>query len=59
MTSPALLSVALIASAIASNIAKLLLLVRQKDTTKFLLMIWQSIVAKLYWQFGDILIAKQ
>jgi hypothetical protein len=59
MTSPALLSVALIASNFASNITKLLLLVRQKDIAKFSLTIWQSIVAKLYWWFGDILIAKQ
>jgi hypothetical protein len=59
MTSPALLSIALIASDFASNIAKSLLLVRQKDINKFLLTIWRSIVAKLYWQFCNILIAKQ
>jgi hypothetical protein len=58
-TSPALLSVVLIASLFASFIAKSLLLVRQTDIAKFLLTMCQSNVAKLYWQFGDILIAKQ
>jgi hypothetical protein len=46
MTSPALLSVILIASNFASNIAKSLLGVPQTDIAKFLLMIWQSNVAK-------------
>jgi hypothetical protein len=59
MTSPALLRVVLIASNFASLIAKSLLVVRQKDIAKFLLTIGRSNVAKLYWQFGDILIAKQ
>jgi hypothetical protein len=39
MTSPALLSIVLIASNFASNIAKSLLLVWQKDIAKFLLTI--------------------
>jgi hypothetical protein len=59
MTSPALLSVMLIASNFAYFIAKSLLLVWRKDIAEFSLTIWQSIVAKLYWQFGNILIAKQ
>ncbi len=44
--SPALLSVILIASDFASNIAKSLLGVWQTDITKFLLTIWWSNVAK-------------
>jgi hypothetical protein len=59
MTSPALLSIVLIASNFASLIAKSLLVIGQKDIAKFLLTIWQSNVAKLYWQFGNIRIAKQ
>jgi hypothetical protein len=39
MTSPALLSVILIVSNFADNIAKLLLLVRQTDIAKFLMTI--------------------
>jgi hypothetical protein len=46
MMSPALLSVALIASNFASNIAKSSLVVWQKDIAKLLLTIWQSNVAK-------------
>jgi hypothetical protein len=46
MTSPALLSVILIASNFASNIAYSLLRVRQTDIAKFLLTICQSNVAK-------------
>ncbi len=44
--SPALLSIILIASDFASNIAKSLLGVRQTDIAIFSLMIWQSNVAK-------------
>ncbi len=46
MLSPALLSIILIASNFASNIAKLLLGVRQTDIAKFLMTTWWSNVAK-------------
>jgi hypothetical protein len=59
MTSSALLSIILIASDFALLTAKSSLLVRRTDIARFLLTIWQSIVAKLYWQFGNNLIAKQ
>jgi hypothetical protein len=59
MTSPALLSVILIISNVASSIAKSLLVVQQTDITKFLLTIWQSTVAKFMLAIWRHPIAKQ